>query len=327
MAGNCLSFAQGQTGLLTTLFVTTVGQPIDVPDAMVTIIGVGGNTVVAATPMTQIMTGLYFYDWTVPNSLPVGAYTVQYTGTILGIPTAATDSVNVLPAGTPAGMIMDQGTQALITALTIYLGCAQNIPVYHEKLRADPTRQVFSSVFPRWNMTNYAVFLNNEQVGTGYAVDLNNGAITFDAPLLPSDVVDATYNFQFFTQQDLLRFLTDALGQVNLETPGTSFMLTNLSDPYVSVVLMGAAKNAIRKLLFCLNFQEAQKIFGGPQGAKDAMSNLNTLKENYEKEFTADKKQIKIAVYPKIHIISQPEYTLPGGRSRWFRYLFSSALG
>jgi hypothetical protein len=118
--------------------------------------------------------------------------------------------------------------------------------------------------------------------------------------------------------------MSDALGQINLEAPGTNFTLDTIPDSYVGVMLLGASKNAMKALIFCLMFQEPSQVFGGAEGAKAAIETLKSLKENNEKEFAADKKQIKKAVYPKIAMVSTPEYTMPGSRSRWFRYLFGS---
>jgi hypothetical protein len=67
-------------------------------------------------------------------------------------------------------------------------------------------------------------------------------------------------------------------------------------------------------------------VFGGREAAKDAISNFMSLKENNEKEFTTDKKQMKKSTYPQIRVVSTPEFTLPGGRSRWFRYLYSTGI-
>jgi hypothetical protein len=47
------------------------------------------------------------------------------------------------------------------------------------------------------------------------------------------------------------------------------------------------------------------------------------LKKNYEESFKGFLDAKKLGPYPKSVAVVTPEYTLPGGRSRWFRYIFS----
>lgn len=323
-----LTYAQGQTATLVAQFVTSPeGMPVDVPDATVTVFDPNLDEALPPTEMIQVLTGFYYYYWPIPNSQPVGTYTVRYTGTVLGTPTATTDTINLIEAGSSADTTSDSAAFA-IAALEKYLGCAQNIPVYNELGRRIGTdRTMYQLSWPRWNLGNHIIKRNNIIISTGYTLDMDTGTLTFSSPTHNSDVVRASYNFRFFSDADLLRFLNDALSQINLESPGTSFTLDNIPSSYIGVLMQGAAKNALKKLLLCLNFQEPATIFGGREGAQQAISNLNSLKENYEKEFTADKKQIKRARYPSTVGIIQPEYTMPGGRARWFRYLFSGGAG
>lgn len=327
-----LIFAQGQTALLTAQFVTSdSGSPIDVPDATVTIVGLDSSNnaydVVPPTPMLPLVTGFYYYPYPVPNTLSVANYTVLYSGTILGVSSVITSSMQIVPAGTPQSLTLTPKTVDLIAALSTYLRCALFIPVYHLLGRGDPTRTIFTFTFPRWNLTNPAIYLNDEETSAG-TINYTNGTVTFPAPLLKTDRVHATFNFSFFSQIDMLRFLSDALSQINLEPPASDLTLEQIPDRWVGTLMMGAAKNAIMKMLMCLAFQQPQKIFGDPEAAQRAIADLQSLKQNYEQQFQADKATLKTkGPYPKVAVISTPEYTLPGGRSRWFRYLFSSNVG
>ena len=72
----------------------------------------------------------------------------------------------------------------------------------------------------------------------------------------------------------------------------------------------------------CLQFQQPQEVFGGPDAARQAFQNLETLKKNYEGDFNLLLEQKKYGSYVGLtKTVVTPEYTLPGGRSRWFRYL------
>jgi hypothetical protein len=74
--------------------------------------------------------------------------------------------------------------------------------------------------------------------------------------------------------------------------------------------------------MFCLNFQQPAQVFGGTEEAGKAIANFETLKQNYEKDAEKLLEQKKLGPYPKSRMVVTPEFTLPGGRSRWFRYLF-----
>jgi hypothetical protein len=333
MAGDTITFAQGQTATLTAQFVTSpAGMAVDVPDAMVEILD-GATSILPATAMVHVMTGFYYYDYLIPNSLPVNTYTVRYTGTVSGTPTAATEYLKIVEAGTPTSATMTQKKIELLAALEKYICCAQRVPVYRELARRSSDKTKYSLTFPRWNLGNHMIMLNNEIIEPtagpipSFVIDSDTGLITFSSPLHDTDRISASYNFRWFTDTDLLGFMSDALSQINLEAPGTNFNLDTVPDNYVGVLMMGATKNALKALIFCLMFQEPSQVFGGPDGAKSAIETLKSLKENNEKEFERDKKQIKKATYPRIAVVSTPEYTLPGGRSRWFRYLFGSGAG
>jgi len=326
---NCLIFAQGQTATLTAQFVTSpAGMAVNVPDAKVSIWGPGGAAILPPVDMVQVagLIGFYYLDWPIPNSLPVDTYTVRYTGTVMGTPTAATEYLSVVLAGTPTSVTFTQRKVELLAALEKYIGCAQFIPVYQDLARRNASRDVYNFTWPRWNLSNHIIMVNDEIVNSGYTLDLDTATVTFSRPLHDTDAVHGSYNFRFFTDIDLLGFMSDALGQINLEPPGTNFNLDTVPDSYVGVLMLGANKNVMKRLIFCLSLQEPSTIFGGPDRVKDAISNFKDLKDNNEKEFERDKKQIKRAVYPRMAMVATPTYTLPGGRSRWFRYLFSSGM-
>ena len=327
-----LNFNQGQTGTLTAQFIASPsGAAVDVPDAQVQIFGPGGDVIVAATSMTHVMTGFYYYDWLVPTSLPVGTYTARYTGTVLGVPTAATEYVKISAAGTP-GIAISSRAMEMVSALEVYIACAQRIPVYNELARrVNDGYTIFQLTWPRWNLGNHVVFLNNQIITNPdppaiqrYVLNIDTGTITFTNARHKTDKILATYNFRMFSVIEELQFLSDALSQINIEAPGTTYTLDNVPDMYVGTLMMGATKNALKRMLLCLQFQEPSTIFG--PGAKDAVAAIERLKENNEKEFTADKKQVKKAFYPKAGAVVGSVYTMPGGRSRWFRYMYSSGV-
>ena len=312
-----LVYAQGQTATITANFVTSPqGMPVDVPDATIEVIGPGASQILPPTPMIKVVTGFYYYDYVIPLALPLNTYTILISGTVMGTPTSMITYIQIVQAGTYTPVTASQVTIGLVASLEKYIGVAQRIPVYREIGQKNSTGTMVRFTWPRWNLANHIVRLNGNQMDVGYTINLDNGTITFTAPLHSTDVVDASYNFRFFTLLDEIGFLSDALGQINIEPPQSiSFNLDNYPAQFDGVLMQGAAKNALKALLFNLAFQEPSTIFGGPDRVKDAISTFQSLKENFEKEFTADKATLKTkGSYPKVSAIVQPEFTLPGGR-------------
>lgn len=279
--------------------------------------------------MTHLYPGFYYYDWVIPNSLPVFTYTVRITGTVDGDPTAMTVYVSVLEAGSPTPAGATQREIGLIDALNVYINPANRIPIYNELARRNRDGTIFRFNWPRWNLGNPEIRRNGEIItpdDNDFQLDMDAGVITFDNAQHPSDVIEASYNFRLFSTNDMRRFLSDALNQMNVEPPMSIYSLENVPDNYVGVLLMGATKNAMKQLIQQLSFQEPRTIFGDPELAKEAIENFKALKENNEKEFKDEKINIKKRL-PKSAMVVGSQLTLPGGRSRWFRMLFTSSMG
>jgi hypothetical protein len=328
MASDSLTYAQGQTATITAQYVTLTGAPIDVPDPTIEVYGASGALIHGPVAMVHVMTGFYYYDYAIPNSLPVATYTIRITGTVAGIPSAITQYLKVVLAGTATDVTLSSKQAELIAALETYIRCAQRIPVLDELARcSSATNDRFQFSWPRWNLTNAEIRKNDEIITSGFTMDYDTGTLTFTSPLHSTDRINGSYNFRWFTQVDELRFLSDALGQMNIEPGGFNNMTLNtVPDPFVGILMMGAVKNALKELIFCLQFQQPKTVFGGKEGVKEAIANFTSLKENNEKEFAVDKKQMKKATFPQMRVTSTPEFTLPGGRSRWFRYLYSTGI-
>jgi hypothetical protein len=102
----------------------------------------------------------------------------------------------------------------------------------------------------------------------------------------------------------------------------------NLPDDWAGTIIDIACSYAIRNLMMRLLTLEAKLVFGGPEAAREMFSNLETLKKNYEEQAKEQLDKKKLGPYKGLtRMITTPSYTLPGGRSRWFRSLFSGGSG
>ena len=323
------SFVQG-TGAIVLLAITNLdGSPVDPYGITVTITGPeeSPSSIVGTEDSIpqRIDKGFYGFEWLIDSDQPPGNYIVDWEYFIDGEEIHELQTVTVVASATKNINFYSQRKIAFRSALEKYLICAQRIPVYYEQSRPSRDKKTFQFTFDKWNQsTGLRVYRNKEVVNEGYNVDYFNGTITFDNTLLDQEIINADYNFKWFSDEELDTFLNTSIQNLNLFPPASAYALDNVPDRYISAVIYGAAKDALRQLLMCLQFQQPQIVFGGPDNAKSAFSNLESLKQNYEKDWDKLTEQKKYGPYAGLTKgIIVPEFTLPGGRSRWFRYLYS----
>lgn len=191
---------------------------------------------------------------------------------------------------------------------------------------------VYNLAYQNWNMEPRPIVrLNNRIVDDGWVVDYN-GMIYFDGILTPEDSVNIRYNFAYFSEEELLAFLRLGLKMMNTVPPAsvTYSSLVNMPQEWDAPVLLYAAMQALRRLIFGLNWQEKFIIFTRPDdlGATNSViGHFKDLLQDYSSLWMEVKKDVKTRKLPPTMQYVTPEYTLPGGRSRWFRYLYKTSAG
>lgn len=320
-------FTQGSLGILFLSLTDVHGNPLTAEDITLTVSKDGTDELTDVNP-DYIKPGLYTFDWSIPEDLEIGSYIVTWSYTVNGFDGEELQEIVISSSGdTENASVQFYGSRfsEIRLALSEMICCAQKIPVYYEQANPNKLRDIYKLTFPRWNQSyGTRIYRNDKIIESGYTIDYFKGHILFDSPQTSYDVINADYNFKWFSDDQLDRFLMNALSVVNFYPPQSSYSIFNIPDSYIPIILYGAAKDAIRNILLCLQFQEPQKVFGGADAAQKAFSNMETLKKNYEDEFNKLTEQKKYGRYPSIKAVVTPEYTLPGGRSRWFRYMFSS---
>jgi hypothetical protein len=338
MATLC-AFQRGTTATLYANFIELDGEANDPPDPKIAIF-FKDTEVLAPTALTKIKKGFYFFDWSVPSDAAVGAYSTVYTGDIEAIDVQGIGEIFVQLGPADAGGGISDGMldlpvcdvtsissrmSDLIGAVFYYIKEAQTIPIYNEEAIMLQDDSIARGTFPFWNslaLRSPIVRKNNEVITTGYTVNFADGWIEFDKPVLESDTVTLSYNFRCFEDCELAEFIEDAVKDLNIIPPATQLTVDGLPTDWESTVIYGAVAHALRRLIFKLNFQEKAIIFGGREGANQAIGNFNTLLTTYSAMWDAQKEKTKRGKWPSPSSIVVPEFTLPGGRSRWFRYLY-----
>jgi len=196
-----------------------------------------------------------------------------------------------------------------------------------EKTSSFSTKYNFA--YQNWNRDPRPIVrVNNRIVDDGWHADYN-GNIYFDGLMTPEDSINAAFHFAYFSQEEILSFLNLGLKMMNTVPPAseTYSNLTLMPREWDAPVLLYAAITALKRLIFGLNFQEKAIIFGKPDEfarTQSAIDNFKALYADYSETWTEVKKDVKTRKLPGIAMYVTPEYTLPGGRSRWFRYLYKS---
>jgi hypothetical protein len=215
----------------------------------------------------------------------------------------------------------------------VFINAAEKIPVYNEVLRKDSSTapKVFDSAYDKWNKDKFTkiqlnqIIIKADDLNYPYHIDYNNGRIIFDNPLSYNDEVDASYTFRFFSDQEIQSFFKMAVAEWRNAVPyGGPSNIYSADQTMRGILMIGAALYAFRELLMQLAIQERRIIFDNTS-LGDGWTNIKdlwkTIYDSYAEAWKSAKEEKKNRLY-SIAAIVQPEFTLPGGRSRYFRYLY-----
>ena len=309
------TFVQGSTTTLFVKFMNDDGESVDPESMTIRILDDNNEEIIVGVP-ERIGLGAYIYDWEIATDETVGPCTALWAYNDGVGSFEVEQGVMVIADGDAGTNSRYAGRLAIFRQeLELMLCCAQAIPVKDEQGIPNQSRNTFSFTFSRWNQAGpVRVYRNQKAIGSGYNIDYFKAKVIFDENQSKYDVINADYTFRWFSDEQLDRFLNNALAIVNLYPPSGAYGFINVPDRFVPVILYGAAKDALRELLLCLQFQQPQKVFGGPEAAQRAFQNIETLKKNYEEEFKGLLEQKKFGPYPSSKAIVVPEFTMPGGK-------------
>ncbi len=297
----------------------------------------GVDTIGTATA-TPAFYGTFYADWYVPIDLPPGRYYDRWT---FRFPSDTTDSqvVNYFEVHPKDAIInftqsvvsnqYSPGMEGLIRDLGGYFVYEiQHIPVYAEQAMRTADRSRFNFAYGNWNPDPRPTMrVNGRLVDDGWYADYC-GNVFFEKPRDSQDVVYGSYYFSYFSKDDLAGFIKMGLNAMNAIPPAsqTFTFVDNMPAAWKHGVLVYASMQALRRLLLGLTTQEISIIFGDKDAAAAARQTFQTLYEEYAAIWNNMSKDIK-KVLPNISQISIPEYTLPGGKARWYRYMFVGTAG
>jgi hypothetical protein len=239
-----------------------------------------------------------------------------------------------------------------------------NVPVYDEEVIFNGDRTRANVAFPYWNYNprpqirisgfsndgdqesmiflseydaiNKTISGSSDNYPDGLKIKMDYmGTIYFynladePQPVHSYDTVMASYNVRLFTGAQMNEALHMALQMVNAQ-PGSDKFPSVASAPfyYDPAMIYGATYFLIRSLLVGLNQRQKRLILQDPDsGAYDVIGNLRDTAKMYKEDFDALLKSLPQAQYPRMRTITTPEFNMPGGRSRFFRYIWKGGGG
>lgn len=333
---NSISSTVNTSGLFVINTISTIqvkisnidGSAVNPDTIIVSARNASDNTLIFSEVPEKIKDGYYVYEWIISSTIVPGKYNINWDYTVDGIAYTQLQEVVVSLNANSDSYIYNGRTLDMIRILEEYLCCAQYIPVYFEQSKPSKDNRIFQFSFPRWNQVRQTTIYRNKKILTeNYEIDYFNGKVVFPVAQTRYDVINADYNFKMFSDDDLFIFLVNAVNFFNSFPPMSPiYQLQNLPNRWVPSVIYKAASDALRKMLLCLQFQEMQQVFGGDEKSNNIFNNVDTLKKEYDELWTKAFENKKFGPYPTPVVITVPEYTLPGGRSRWYRYLFGAGM-
>jgi len=312
------------------------GSLLTLPSApSVRIVDTNGVDTLDTITATEETIGTYYVDYFVPLSLSTGQYFDSWTYQFDdgGTDETVTKSFAVHSKDAILNFVGVDGSNDITPVMAQLINDlsnefiyeAQHIPIHWEQAQRTSNKKISSLTFSNWNKEPRPLLrLNGELLDKGWYADYN-GNVVFEQDLESIDTVTVDYKFAYFSDTELAGFIKLGLQAMNSIPPPTSYYTSVQQMPqyWTYGVILMAAIHALRRLVFGLNFQERAIIFGEPgtDAAKQAQSNFQQLYNDYNTLWMEISKGIKKALPPSSLIII-PEYTLPGGRARWYRYAF-----
>lgn len=286
---------------------------------------------------TKESTGVWYFDWFVKQDQPPGSLFDVWNYQMGGVEERKIFKFEVHSADTFINWVSpnvihqigNSGASLLYDLHNLFLYEAQHIPVYREQgIRVKPDKNLTRFNFfcnRTWNDSPMPIiYQNNSILSDGWYTDYK-ASVYFDTPRDPEDIIEASYQFRYFSDEEMMQFLLMGLYSMNSIPPSSQTYSSIGSAPHAwrACILLYAAIMGLKRLVFGLNFQEKSLIFGEDWTmVQQKIDNLKNLYAEYYEEWKEQANNVKKMRLPGIAQISLPEYTLPGGRSRWFRYLY-----
>ena len=172
---------------------------------------------------------------------------------------------------------------------------------------------------------------NNYPNGLKIKLDYNSNILFVDVndnpvSIHPYDTVFCSYNVKAFTSQHMNTAMYLALQVINSQPGATKYQAVNDAPFYYEpAIVYGACYFLLRNLTVQMT-QRQRRLLLEDVDAK-IIDELRQSANMYKEQFDELAKSLPKSKYPGIRGIVVPEFNMPGGRSRFFRYIWNIGTG
>lgn len=201
------------------------------------------------------------------------------------------------------------------------------LPISLEDANGNEISTILDENSPVYKTTNDVN--NNYPDGLMYSSDYN-GAVYFTdkdgnpTSLKSYDSVFASYTTKLFTNEQINAAAEWALQTLNGQAGTRKYQNIAGTPPfYDPAIVTGATYFLVKTVLLSMSNRERRLLLqDDTNGAFSSTDQLKDMKSTLKEEWDAFLKSIPTAYYPNTKGVVMAEYYLPGGRSRFVRYVW-----
>lgn len=203
---------------------------------------------------------------------------------------------------------------------------SETVPIYSTiNTTYDPiikNRDGYESQYTDGSNYPNGLMVKYDFMGNIYFIDENGGPVEIHS----YDNVLVSYSIKMITNDHMNSSLYMALQTINSQ-PGASKYQKVTDAPYFydPALVYGAAYYILRSLLTSLTNRQRRLLIEDPDAR--VTDDLRQSATMYKEEFEKMLEKLPIAFYPGIRSVVVPEFNMPGGRSRFFRYIWNIGTG
>jgi len=203
---------------------------------------------------------------------------------------------------------------------------SETVPIYSTiNTTYDPiikNRDGYESQYSGGHNYPNGLLVKYDFMGNIYFIDSNGNPVEIQS----YDNVLVSYSIKMITNDHMNSSLYMALQTINSQ-PGSRKYQKVSDAPYFydPALVYGAAYYILRSLLTSLTNRQRRLLIEDPDAriTDDLRQSATMYKEEFEKML----EKLPIAFYPGIKSVVVPEFNMPGGRSRFFRYIWNIGTG
>jgi hypothetical protein len=203
----------------------------------------------------------------------------------------------------------------------------------YEQGRIGIDKQTVDFTYRNWSLVDERkpkIFKNDIELDDSlFTVKHNDGKVKFVDELRSDDAVDlinANYYYSALSETQMISFMKTALSEYNAYRPMTAFSLKNAPKAAEAIILLGGACLALHAVQAGFINQQYRVQFGEDKEWQNVKELVVSLRDSYKDQMQKMLEEKKYNLARPVSMVI-PEFSLPGGRNRFFRYMYKGGDG